>query len=106
MIDLEVNRPQGSDDMEEAAVEGTNVLVSIIIWIIVGGIAGWLASTIVKGGGMGLVGNVVLGIVGAIVAGFLLPAIGIGLSGIFGAIIAAAIGAIIVLLIIGLIKRA
>ncbi len=92
--------------MEEAAVEGTNVLVSIIIWIIVGGIAGWLASTIVKGGGMGLVGNVVLGIVGAIVAGFLLPAIGIGLSGIFGAIIAAAIGAIIVLLIIGLIKRA
>ena len=92
--------------MEEAAVDGPNVLVSIIIWIIVGGIAGWLASTIVKGGGMGLVGNVVLGIVGAIVAGFLLPAIGIGLSGIFGAIIAAAIGAIIVLLIIGLIKRA
>ena len=65
--------------MEEAAVEGTNILVSIIIWIIVGGIAGWLASSIVKGGGMGLVGNVVLGIVGAIVAGFLLPAIGIGL---------------------------
>ena len=92
--------------MEEADVAGTNVLVSIIIWIIVGGIAGWLASTIVKGGGMGLVGNVVLGIVGAIVAGFLLPAIGIGLSGIFGAIIAAAIGAIIFLLIIGLIKRA
>jgi uncharacterized membrane protein YeaQ/YmgE (transglycosylase-associated protein family) len=92
--------------MEEAAVEGTNILVSIIIWIIVGGIAGWLASSIVKGGGMGLVGNVALGIVGAIVAGFLLPAIGIGLSGIFGAIIAAAIGAIIVLLIISMVKRA
>ncbi len=92
--------------MEEAAVEGTSVLVSLIVWIVVGGIAGWLASTIVKGGGMGLVGNVVLGIVGAIVAGFILPAIGIGLSGIFGAIIAAAIGAIIVLLIISLVKRA
>lgn len=93
--------------MEEAAVEGTNVLVSLIIWIVVGGVAGWLASTIVKGGGFGLVGNVVLGIVGAVVAGWLLPAIGIGLGGgIVGAIISAMIGAIIVLLVISLIKRA
>lgn len=93
--------------MEEAAVEGTNILVALIVWIIVGGIAGWLASTLVKGGGMGLAGNVVLGIVGAIVAGWLLPAIGLGLGGgIIGAIISAMIGAILVLLVISLVKRA
>jgi uncharacterized membrane protein YeaQ/YmgE (transglycosylase-associated protein family) len=96
-----------NESMEEAAVEGTNWLAAIIVWIIVGGIAGWLASMIVKGGGMGLGGNIVLGIVGAVVAGWLLPAIGIGLGGgIIGAIISAMIGAIIVLLIISLIRRA
>lgn len=93
--------------MEEAAVEGTSVLVALIVWIIVGGIAGWLASSIVKGGGMGLVGNIVLGIVGAVVAGWLFPVIGLGLGGgIIGAIISAMIGAILVLLVISLVKRA
>jgi uncharacterized membrane protein YeaQ/YmgE (transglycosylase-associated protein family) len=97
----------GAKDMEEAAVEGTSVLVTLIIWIVIGGVAGWLASSIVKGGGMGLVGNVVLGIVGAVVAGWLLPALGLGLGGgIIGAIIAAMIGAILILLVISLIKRA
>ncbi len=93
--------------MEEAAVEGTSWLVALIIWIVIGGVAGWLASNIVKGGGMGMVGNVVLGIVGAVVAGWLLPALGLGLGGgIIGAIIAAMIGAILVLLVISLIKKA
>lgn len=93
--------------MEETAVQGTNILVTIIIWIIVGGVAGWLASLVVRGGGMGLGGNIVLGIVGAVVAGWLLPALGIGLGGgILAAILAAMIGAIVVLLIISLIKRA
>jgi uncharacterized membrane protein YeaQ/YmgE (transglycosylase-associated protein family) len=93
--------------MENAAVEGSSLLYTIIVWIVVGGIAGWLAGLVVKGMGFGLVGNIVLGIVGAIVAGWLLPKIGISLgSGLIGAIIAAAIGAIIVLVIVGLIKRA
>ena len=94
--------------MEETAVRpGSSILAALIVWIIVGGIAGWLASVIVKGGGMGLDGNVVLGIVGAIVAGLLFPAIGLGLGGgIFGAIIAAMLGAIIVLLVVRLVKRA
>lgn len=89
-----------------AVAEGGSLLWAILIWIIIGGIAGWIASKIVTGGGMGLAGNVVLGIVGAVVAGWLLPAIGIGLGGgIFGAIITAAIGAIVVLLAISLVKR-
>ena len=80
---------------------------SIIIWIIVGAIAGWLAGMVVKGGGFGLIGDIVVGIVGAIIAGWLLPQLGIVIgSGIIAAIIDAFIGAVILLIIIRLIKRA
>lgn len=80
---------------------------SLIIWLIVGGVAGWLAGQVMKGGGFGLVGDIVLGIVGAFVAGWLLPRIGILIGGgIIGAIINAFIGAVIVLLIVRLVKRA
>jgi uncharacterized membrane protein YeaQ/YmgE (transglycosylase-associated protein family) len=79
--------------------------VALIIFLIVGAIAGWLAGQIMTGGGFGLVGNIVVGIVGAFVAGWLLPGF-FPIGGIVGWIIHAAIGAIIVLFIIGLIKRA
>jgi len=80
---------------------------SVIAWLIVGAIAGWLAGLIVKGGGFGLVGNIVIGIIGAVVAGWLLPQLGIALgTGIVRAIINASIGGIIVLVIIALIRRA
>jgi uncharacterized membrane protein YeaQ/YmgE (transglycosylase-associated protein family) len=80
---------------------------SIIIWIIVGAIAGWLAGMVVKGGGFGLIGDIIVGIVGAVIAGWLLPQIGIIIGGgIIAAIIDAFIGAVILLLIIKLIKRA
>jgi uncharacterized membrane protein YeaQ/YmgE (transglycosylase-associated protein family) len=80
---------------------------SIIIFIIVGAIAGWLAGLIVKGVGFGLVGNIVVGIVGAFIAGLLFPAIGLTIGGgIVAAIIHATIGAVILLVIIGLVKRA
>ncbi|MEA2837296.1 MAG: hypothetical protein QOD89_1846 [Bradyrhizobium sp.] len=79
---------------------------SIIVWLIVGAIAGWLAGLIVKGGGFGLLGNIVVGIVGAVVAGWLLPYLGITLGGgIIAAIIHSAIGAVIVLVIISMVKR-
>jgi uncharacterized membrane protein YeaQ/YmgE (transglycosylase-associated protein family) len=81
---------------------------SIIVWLIVGAIAGWLAGQIVKGYGFGLVGNIVVGIVGAFIAGFLFPRLGIGPAGgsIIWAIIYSAIGAVILLVIIGLVRRA
>ncbi len=79
---------------------------TIIIWLIVGGIAGWLAGLIVTGGGFGLIGNIVVGIVGAIIAGWLLPRLGIAIgSGFIAAIINAVIGAVILLVIIGLFRR-
>jgi uncharacterized membrane protein YeaQ/YmgE (transglycosylase-associated protein family) len=80
---------------------------TLIVWLIVGGIAGWLAGIIVKGYGFGLVGNIIIGIVGAFIAGLLFPRLGITLgAGIVGAIIHAMIGAVILLVIIGLIRRA
>lgn len=79
---------------------------SLVVWLLVGGVAGWLAGQIVKGHGFGLLGNIVVGIVGAFIAGWLLPGMGLGLTGILGSIIYAAIGAVILLFLIGLIKRA
>lgn len=79
---------------------------AIIIVLIVGAIAGWLAGLIVRGMGFGLIGNIIVGIVGAFVAGWILPRIGIMIGGgMIAAIINATIGAVILLFIIGLIKR-
>jgi len=80
---------------------------SILVFLIVGAIAGWLAGIIVSGFGFGLVGNIVVGIVGAFIAGYLFPALGISLgSGIVAAIIHSTIGAVILLVLIKVIKRA
>lgn len=80
---------------------------SLIVFLIIGAIAGWLAGLIVKGFGFGLVGNIVVGIVGAFIAGWLFPTLGISLgSGIIASINHAAIGAIILLVLIRLVKQA
>jgi uncharacterized membrane protein YeaQ/YmgE (transglycosylase-associated protein family) len=82
-------------------------LESILVIILVGAVAGWLAGLIVKGYGYGLLGNIVVGIVGAFVAGLIFPRLGLSIgSGIAGAIVHATIGAVILLFLIRLIKRA
>ena len=69
-------------------------LESLLIFLLIGAIAGWLAGVIVKGFGFGLVGNIVVGGVGALIAGLLLPAISFGLGGgILAAIVHATLGA-------------
>jgi uncharacterized membrane protein YeaQ/YmgE (transglycosylase-associated protein family) len=78
---------------------------ALIVFLIIGAVAGWLAGQIMAGGGFGLIGNIIVGIVGAFVAGYLLPNF-FPIGGIVGSIIHAAIGAIIVLFVIGLVKRA
>jgi uncharacterized membrane protein YeaQ/YmgE (transglycosylase-associated protein family) len=81
--------------------------MGIIIWLIIGAIAGWLAGLIVKGFGFGLIGNIVVGIVGAVIAGFLFPRLGIMIgSGFVRDVISATLGAVILLVIIGLVRRA
>lgn len=80
---------------------------SLVVFILIGAIAGWLAGVLVKGFGFGVIGNIVVGIVGAFIAGWLFPALGISLgSGIVAAIIHATIGAVILLVIIRLVKSA
>jgi uncharacterized membrane protein YeaQ/YmgE (transglycosylase-associated protein family) len=82
-------------------------LEAILIILVIGAVAGWLAGQIVRGMGFGLIGNIVVGIVGAFIAGWLLPRIGIVIGGgMLGSIINATIGAVVLLVIIGLIKRA
>lgn len=80
---------------------------SILIILLIGAIAGWLAGQIVSGFGYGLLGNIVIGIVGAFIAGAILPRIGLGFGGgILAAIVHATIGAVILLFLIKLVKRA
>lgn len=80
---------------------------AILVILLIGAVAGWLAGQIVRGMGFGLIGNIVVGIVGAFIAAWLLPRIGIAIGGgIVASIINATIGAVVLLVIIGLIKRA
>lgn len=81
----------------------------LIVWLVVGGVAGWLAGAVVRGYGFGVVGNIIVGIVGAFLAGWLLPRLGVAFSlghWLITAIVYALIGAIILLLLIGLVRRA
>ncbi len=80
---------------------------TLIVWLVVGAIAGWLAGVIVKGYGFGLVGNIVVGIIGAFVGGWLFSNLGVAVGGgIVSAIIGATLGAVVLLLLIRLIRRA
>ena len=78
----------------------------IIVWLIIGVIAGWLAGQLVRGGGFGLIGDIVVGIVGALIGGWLAGALGISIgSGFIASIITSVIGAVILLLILRAIRR-
>lgn len=82
---------------------------ALVIILLIGGIAGWLAGVVVRGFGFGILGNIVVGIVGAFLGSWLFPRLGLNLNfggGIGGSILFAFIGAVILLLLIRLIKRA
>jgi uncharacterized membrane protein YeaQ/YmgE (transglycosylase-associated protein family) len=79
---------------------------SIIVMLVVGAIAGWLAGNIVRGFGYGLLWNIVVGIIGAFIGVWLLQKLGfVPFAGFVGSIINATIGAVILLVIVGFIKR-
>jgi len=81
--------------------------MNFVWFLIVGLIAGWLAGTLVKGGGFGLVGDLIVGVVGAFLGGFLFSTLGVSTGGgLIGSIIVATIGAVVLLFLIRLIKRA
>ncbi len=78
---------------------------SLLVILVVGLVAGWLAGIIVRGGGFGLIGDLLVGLVGALIGSWLLPRIGLNLgSGLLAEIINATIGAVILLLILRLVR--
>ena len=81
-------------------------LQALIIVLVIGGIAGWLAGVVMKGRGFGLLGDVVIGIVGAFLGSFLLGLLGVAFYGLFGVLLTAFIGAVVLLLLARLIKKA
>ncbi len=82
-------------------------LQTIIIWIIIGGIAGILADLVVRGIGVGLIGAIIVGILGAFLGGWLFSLLGIGVgAGILGSIVTAFVGAVILLLLVRALRRA
>jgi uncharacterized membrane protein YeaQ/YmgE (transglycosylase-associated protein family) len=79
---------------------------SLLVFLVVGALAGWLAGQVVRGGGFGLIGDIVVGIIGAFIAGWLFPRLGFSLgTGIVRAIINATIGSILLLLLLRLVRR-
>ena len=78
---------------------------SLILILLIGAAAGWLAGNIMKGRGFGAVGNIVVGIVGAFLGGFLFSLVGIKAGGIIGSLITATVGAIVLLWVVNLIKK-
>lgn len=81
---------------------------SLVIFIVVGLVAGFLAGLIVRGYGLGLVGNLVVGVIGAFLAGWLLPRLGVVFSvgtPLVTSIVYATIGAVVLLLLLGLVRR-
>ena len=78
--------------------------MSIVIFLLIGAVSGWLAGTVLKGGGFGILGNIVVGIIGSVTGGFLFGLLGISANGLIGSIVTATVGAIILLFGIRFIK--
>ena len=82
-------------------------LTSLVIFLLIGAAAGWLAGMLMRGGGFGALGNIVVGILGAVVGGFLFDRLGLSTGGsLVGSLITAVAGAAVLLFIVGLIKKA
>ena len=81
--------------------------LSALVWfLLVGLIAGWLAGMVMKGGGYGIVGDMIVGVIGALLGGWLFSLVGISAGGLIGSIIVAFIGACVLIAILRAIRRA
>ena len=79
---------------------------SLLVFLVIGLIAGWLASRIMRAGPFGLVGDLIVGVVGAFIGGWIFGLLGISAGGILGSLVTALVGAIVLLYVLRLIKRA
>jgi uncharacterized membrane protein YeaQ/YmgE (transglycosylase-associated protein family) len=87
-------------------MEAPVALESLLIFLVIGAIAGWLAGIVVKGYGFGLVGNVVVGVIGSFIGGWLFGRFAILHDGLLGSILGATVGAVILLFLLRLVRRA
>ncbi len=81
---------------------------TILIWLVIGAVAGFLAGLIMQGGGFGLLGNIIVGILGAVVAANIFPRLGIAIpinDPLISQVVVSTIGAVVLLFVIGLIRR-
>ena len=79
--------------------------MGFLTWIIVGLIGGWLAGQVMKGGGYGVLMNILLGIIGGVIGGFVLGLLGLHAGGIIGEIVVSFVGAVILVWVAGKLKR-
>ncbi len=83
------------------------MFMSLVIYVAIGAVAGWLAGNILEGGGYGPVGNIIVGIIGSLIGGFVLGLVGLLIpGGLIGSIFTATLGAILFLYAIRFVKRA
>ncbi|MFD2037533.1 GlsB/YeaQ/YmgE family stress response membrane protein [Belliella marina] len=76
------------------------------VWfLVIGAVAGWLAGTLFKGSGFGLLGNIIVGILGGFLGGWLAGLLGVSIGGIIGQLVIAALGAVVLLWVVSLVKR-
>ena len=80
-------------------------ITGLIIFLAIGAVAGWLAGTLMKGGGFGILGNIVIGVIGAVLGGVVFGLLGISAGGLIGSIVTATAGAALLLFIVGIIKK-
>jgi uncharacterized membrane protein YeaQ/YmgE (transglycosylase-associated protein family) len=80
--------------------------MELIGFLLIGLVAGWLATTFMRGGSLGLGGNLVIGVIGAFVGGFLFRLIGFAAVGLIGHIITATVGAVVLLYVVQVLKKA
>lgn len=81
-------------------------LAQLVVWLLIGLVAGWAAGEVMRGRGFGLLGNIVVGIIGAFIGGFLFGLLGISAEGSFiGSVITAFLGAVVLLALVGAVRR-
>ena len=80
--------------------------MNLLWFLLIGLVAGWLAGQFMKGGGFGLIGDLIVGVIGAFIGGWLLGQFGIAWGGLVGSLVTAFIGAVVLLFLVRLIKRA
>jgi uncharacterized membrane protein YeaQ/YmgE (transglycosylase-associated protein family) len=79
--------------------------MNILWFLLIGLAAGWLAGQLMKGGGFGIVGDLIVGVIGALIGGFLFGLLGISAGGLLGALITATVGAVLLIFLLRMIKR-